>query len=261
MNGFSCAVDSCIPPAGAIGVQRTCGQSFYLCPASLDYGCCPNSFDCGIGECLSKMTASITVTSTGLYSTYTITTMPPYTTVGKATDLNPAVKQPTKTGVDPSSSATVNHSGSGVPLSGITIGGIVAGCVIGVLIFVMGGWCTYRRLRHRGNNDPPGGVPTTNFFDPAASASTRTPGSGSLNRYTQEQGYFPKQPTIPVLNYPIPEGVAEMGEPPATYTQSANWWGAGQVPPSMVQGHDGAVIYEVEGIVPTGKRTKRWSKP
>lgn len=204
------------------------------------------------------MTASITITSTGLYSTYTITTMPPYTTVGKATDSNPAVKQPTITGMGPGSSATGGHSGPGVPpLSGITIGGIVAGCVIGVLVFVLGSWCTYRRLRHRGNNDPPGGVPTTNFFDP--SASTRTPGSGSLNRYTQEHGYFPKQPTIPVLNYPVPEGVAEMGETPASYTQSANWWGAGQVPLSTVQGQDGAVIYEVEATVPTGKRINRWS--
>lgn len=135
----------------------------------------------------------------------------------------------------------------------------MAGCVIGVLIFVLGSWCTCRRLRHRGNNDPPGGVPTTNFFDPAASASSRTPGSST--RYTQEQSYFPKQPTIPVLNYPPPEGVAEMAEPSVPYSQSTNWWGADQVSPAEVHGQDRTIVYEVEGTVPAGGRSNRWSKP
>lgn len=257
-SGFSCAIGSCVPPITAIEVQRTCDSNFHLCPASLDYGCCPNSFDCDVGGCVSTATTPVTIQSTSLGTTYTITTMPPYSTIGKAADSNPTAKHSTIS-VSPSSPATASPLSTGVPLSGIVIGGIVAGCVIGILVFVLVGVCTYRRLRHRGNNDPPGGVPTTNFFDPVAS-SARTPGSGSTTRYTQEQGYFPKQPTVPVLNYPLPQGVAEMAETPVSYSQSANWWGStGQVHHGGTHRQERAAIYEVEGTVPI-KRSNRWSK-
>lgn len=181
--------------------------------------------------------------------------MPLYTTIGKAADSNPTAKQLT---ISASPSTTANPLRPAAPLSGIVIGGIVAGCVIGVLVFVLVGVCTYRRLRNRGNNDPPGGVPTTNFFDPAA-PPTRTPGSGSMNHYTQEQGYFPKQPTVPVLNYPLPEGVAEMAETTVSYSQSKNWWGSvGHMPPGGVTKQQRAAIYEVDGTI--SKRSNRWSK-
>lgn len=173
--------------------------------------------------------------------------MPPYVTVEKAADSNPTAKQPTIASAGSSSSTTAVPVSSGVPLSGIAIGGIVAGCIIGVLIFVLGSWCTYRRLSHRGNNDPPGlGVPTTNFFDPTAPGASRAPGSSS-NRYMQED-YFPKQPTVPGLNYASPEGVAEMAGNPVSYSQGTNWWGAaGQVPPNGAEGQGRTAVYEVRG--------------
>lgn len=156
---------------------------------------------------------------------------------------------------------TESPLGSGVPLSGIAIGGIAAGCVIGVLVFVLAGWCTYRRLKNRGNHDPPGGVGTTNFFDPTATTS-RAPAGGSRYQHgMQEQSYFPKPP-VPVVNYPLshsqasspPEQMAEMPANPASYSHSTNWWGAGQTPP------DTSAVYEVEGTTPPGgRRSKRWS--
>lgn len=187
--------------------------------------------------------------------------------IAKASDINLFAKQPVRTGASPAT-PTESPLGPKKSLSGVVIGGIVAGCVIGILVLVLVVWCAYSRAKSRGNTEPPMGVPTTNFFDPAAGVS-RTPGSGSSTRYhpVVQESYFQKptgsvnhQPTQPVS--PPPEGVVEMGGNPITHLQGrTGWWGeGGQALPEELPGDNRAEVYEVEGTVPAGN-TRRWSKP
>lgn len=251
-NGYTCAIDSCIPPPTATGDHLFCDAGLYLCPANLQYGCCPGGYDCGISEC------SIIGPTAGVSST-----------LAKASALNLLEKNSITT-ASPSSTPTSTPGPNTVSeISPVTIGGIVAGCLVGISIFVFLGWYTYRRVGSRGNNDPPGGVTTTNYYDPTASVS-RTPGSSSSTRYhtvTQDHGYFPKMPfkqkTVPSQALPPQNGVVEMAHNTASYPAQHGQvaWGNGNhnhVPVELPALDRQEPIYEVEGT--KLKSGNRWSR-
>lgn len=276
-DGYTCAIDSCIPPPDSTGGHISCPADSYLCPASLQYGCCPGGNDCGISECFTigqtPYTSTMTITSSTAGSPVTLvsTVVLVSSAHTKASAINLLSKQSVMTAGLSSTPTSTSGPGSVSEISPVTIGGIVAGCLVGIAIFFFLGWYTYRRVGSRGNNDPPGdlGVTTTNYYDPTASVS-RTPGSGSSGRYntvTQEQGYFPKMPfkqkTVPAHVLPPPNGVVEMANNTASHPtqQSQVAWGSGSHnhAPVELPGLDRQEpVYEVEGTAL--KSGNRWSR-
>ncbi|KAI6091753.1 hypothetical protein F4821DRAFT_172549 [Hypoxylon rubiginosum] len=62
--GYICAKQSCEPPAGVTGYSATCPTSYFGCPSSLGYGCCPNGMQCGSKTCYNTTPQTFPVSST-----------------------------------------------------------------------------------------------------------------------------------------------------------------------------------------------------
>jgi hypothetical protein len=62
-EGYVCKTAGvCVPPAG-VSYTYDCSAGYFLCPASLDYGCCPDGMGCGVNQCFSTASSTQTIVS------------------------------------------------------------------------------------------------------------------------------------------------------------------------------------------------------
>ena len=126
--------------------MTSCPASYYLCPSSFNYGCCQSGLGCAANACYvttpSTYTITETVTTTNvdaeittntLTATTVLTPTPP-TALPTSSDPNAVAKFiPTKVDKVLASSAP---SGNGGGLTRAQLGGIIAGAVAMLIIFI-----------------------------------------------------------------------------------------------------------------------------
>lgn len=132
----------------------TCPTGYFLCPASMNYGCCSNGMGCGVSTCYSTSpsttTTTYTTSSDGSAMTITKTSVvtPASQTADASSDGGVAVPNffPTTEAKVEATSAASSSGGGG--LSKGAIGGIVA-AVAALLIAVLAAtFFILKRLRH-----------------------------------------------------------------------------------------------------------------
>ncbi|KAK7947998.1 uncharacterized protein PG986_008884 [Apiospora aurea] len=157
-DNYVCGKDQqCTPPVGQ-GYPQSCPTNYYLCPSSMQYGCCLNGMGCAKGGCYS------TNPSTDVFSTPTVatdsegrvvTSQVTYTTTMTPTPTSVAYNEP---GVVPKLVASTiskipaiqtgqNNSSNSTGLSTAALGGIVAGVVVVLLVVIVAAFIIIRRLR------------------------------------------------------------------------------------------------------------------
>ncbi|KAK4228310.1 hypothetical protein QBC38DRAFT_362125 [Podospora fimiseda] len=153
--GLICADRDCIAPAGVTDLVRSCPNDYFLCPASLNYGCCPNDRGCAVNQCYATepvtttVTGAVMATSDGvtiITTTTAVQVSTPTPPTGVATGEERAAKFiPTSVPKVPASTpSSTSNGGSG--LSGAAIGGIVAGVVVLLIIVLVAAFFIVRRL-------------------------------------------------------------------------------------------------------------------
>lgn len=156
--GLICATNSdCVAPAGVTSIVTSCPNNYFLCPSSLNYGCCPNGRGCAINQCYATEPVTATVTQTlttaaggqVLITTATATQVStPTPPTGVATGDDRAAKFiPTSVPKIPASTPSPNADGGG-GLGGAAIGGIVAGVVVLLIVVVVAAYLILRKLKH-----------------------------------------------------------------------------------------------------------------
>lgn len=161
-DGYLCqTADNCIPPA-SVSYTYECSVGSYLCPAELNYGCCPNGMGCGVNQCFSTepstrttvSVATLTVDGEVERSTTTVTTTIPArtpTTLPRPNDENydPELVKffpPELAKVSPTASPDDDDSGGGGGLSTGALVGIVIGAVAFLIIVLVAAFIIIRHL-------------------------------------------------------------------------------------------------------------------
>ncbi|KAF4983985.1 hypothetical protein FZEAL_739 [Fusarium zealandicum] len=186
-DGYLCqTADNCVPPSGS-PYTYGCPNSQHLCPASLSYGCCPNSMACGVNQCYSTepvtvtTTMVITTTEDGARTTYRTTTI----TVETPTEPSafPTVDSGDDDGVQavfkyfpsaipkvsPTSTASDDGNGKG-GLSTGALAGIVAGSLAFLVIVLVAAFIIIRHL-----NKVVAAVSSSKVSDKSNKSNTRPP--------------------------------------------------------------------------------------
>ncbi|TAQ83139.1 hypothetical protein B7494_g8537 [Chlorociboria aeruginascens] len=141
-------------------MTETCGMNSYLCPASLNYGCCENGMACGLSNCYSTEVVTLTLTST-LTTTdsnsaqHTITTTmltgltPASPTVGATAGAGIISVVPKLYTTAASAIAKISATSTSTPSSGLSksqIGGIIGGACILLFVILFATFLIMRRL-------------------------------------------------------------------------------------------------------------------
>ncbi|KAF6813522.1 hypothetical protein CSOJ01_04544 [Colletotrichum sojae] len=154
--------NNCVPASG-VAYSQSCPASYFLCPASLSYGCCRNGMGCAVSACYSTepstYTRTATITTTDAATQVLTTTV---TTTEVITPSRPTTAPPSNPTVDaenpdqivikfyPSTVAKVQPTGSdddgGDSLTTAQIAGIVAGGVGLLIIVIAAAWIIIRHL-------------------------------------------------------------------------------------------------------------------
>ncbi|KAK6537832.1 hypothetical protein TWF694_010734 [Orbilia ellipsospora] len=115
---------------GDDGTTRFCSASSYLCPASVNYGCCRDGYMCGLTACTPS--AGVNPSSAGAGVVTFTPSGGSSATTEAAYSFNPTEKGGSVT------TSSGSSSGGGGGLSGGAIGGIVGGVVGGVALIAAG---------------------------------------------------------------------------------------------------------------------------
>lgn len=131
---------------------ETCGPNSYLCPASVNFGCCHTGLACGITTCYSTAvetftsTATLTTTKSGVVITYTSKSIERFTPTvpsfpaltGTIPQIKPTVSSSsTGTGTPtPIAIAKTDYVSSGGGLTKPQLDGIIAGAVVFLVIIL-----------------------------------------------------------------------------------------------------------------------------
>ncbi|KXX73840.1 hypothetical protein MMYC01_209992 [Madurella mycetomatis] len=154
--GLICVEDDCAPPAGSSPISSECSTGYFLCPSSLNYGCCMNGMGCARYACYSTdpvtstVIQAITTTSddqvmtTTTTAVTTITPTPPEETPTAWNSNTIAKFIPTSVPKVPANDAS---NGSDGGLSGGALGGIIAGVVVLLIVVVVAAFLVIRRLK------------------------------------------------------------------------------------------------------------------
>jgi len=155
-ESYICGSAGCTVPVG-VSFSETCGVNSYLCPASLNYGCCKNGMGCGLNNCYSTeivtytLTDTITTSEDGHLQTLTTTivtsAVPSAPTPLATTSLSgviPKVGGPTTA---PAIAKTKSSGDSSGGLSKDEIGGIIGGAIVLLLVLLAASFFIIRRLK------------------------------------------------------------------------------------------------------------------
>lgn len=158
--GYICGMSDCTASAGVSSVMTSCPASYYLCPASFNYGCCLTGYGCATNACYvttpstTTYTRAVTTTTAGgqtVTTTRTATTVQtptPPTALPTSSDSNAVAKFiPTSVEkVAATASPSSNVVGGGGGLTTAQLGGIIGGA-IALLVFVgVAAFIVLRRL-------------------------------------------------------------------------------------------------------------------
>jgi hypothetical protein len=140
-------------------VLTSCPASYYLCPASFNYGCCLSGYGCATNACYvtTPSTATYTLTATttnaggqAVTTTRTATTVQtptPPTALPTTSDPGAVAKFiPTSVEKVPATSSPSNNGGGGGGLSTAQLGGIIGGAIAILLFVVVAAFIIIRRL-------------------------------------------------------------------------------------------------------------------
>jgi len=159
--GYICTTrDSCIPPLGATITPMQCPTGYYLCPSTLNYGCCKTGMACAQFACYSTdpVTSTFLETITTTVDDRLVTTVITSFSISTPTAPTFFIEQPNvaakfiPTAVakvpaeTPSNQSDSSDSNGG--LSPGAIGGIIAGVVALLIVVVIAAFLVIRRLRH-----------------------------------------------------------------------------------------------------------------
>ena len=154
-SNYVCGRAGCTPQAG-VSHSETCGANSYLCPESVNFGCCRNGMGCGINNCYSTEIVTLSLTETvvttegnsaqTLLNTVVTTVMPDAPTAGfasKQTGVLPKETAPVELEIS-KTKATRPSSGGGLTKS--QLGGIIGGAVIFLAIILIIAFIIIKRL-------------------------------------------------------------------------------------------------------------------
>jgi len=154
-SNYVCGRAGCTPQAG-ISHSETCGVNSYLCPESVNFGCCRNGMGCGFNNCYSTEMVTLTMTETvittegnnaqTLLNTVITTVSPDAPTAGfasKQTGVLPKETAPIEAAI-PKTKATSTSSGGGLTKS--QLGGIIGGAVILLAIILIIAFIILKRI-------------------------------------------------------------------------------------------------------------------
>ncbi|XXG96381.1 hypothetical protein Hte_002663 [Hypoxylon texense] len=152
--GYICNKKACEPPAGVTGYSATCPTSYFGCPSSLGFGCCPDGMQCGSQTCYNTspqtfpVSATITTTNANGDTITTVVTSTEVITPGgpdaSATASGTGVvavpklipSTVSKLPAIETGSGSNGSSDDGGGLSGGQLGGIVGGAIALLLIII-----------------------------------------------------------------------------------------------------------------------------
>lgn len=156
--GYICGTrGQCIAPAGLSVTDAQCPTGYFLCPSSLNYGCCMSGMGCAPAACYSTapftttVIETVTTTSddeavTTTRAATTVVTPTPPTYLPGTEDGNVIAKFiPTSVPKVPAISPANESDGGG--LSGGALGGIIAGVVVLLIVVIVAAFLIIRRLR------------------------------------------------------------------------------------------------------------------
>ncbi|OLN86702.1 hypothetical protein CCHL11_03839 [Colletotrichum chlorophyti] len=63
-EGYRCERGSNCVPASGVAYSQSCPANYYLCPATLSFGCCRNGLGCAVSACYSTEPSTYVVTTT-----------------------------------------------------------------------------------------------------------------------------------------------------------------------------------------------------
>ncbi|RVD87675.1 uncharacterized protein DFL_001892 [Arthrobotrys flagrans] len=227
---------------GDDGTTRFCSASSYLCPASVEYGCCRDGYACGLLAC----------TPSGILNTPTSRTFGGFTATGgdstptssDATfSFDPATSKggPSTTGSANNNNNDGDDDGDDEGLSGGAIGGIVGGVVGGIALIAAGiVWFCLSKRKSKKTPAPPDG-PKTGPTE--AYTGGPIPPQPQMAQYAQQPDPRyqspPPQHQAPT-GYYQPQGQPQGGYPP--YGQNVSELGGAAMP----YGHKG--VEQPQGI-------------
>ena len=241
--GYTCGRQVCTPPAGATQSQQ-CPSRYYLCPSSLNFGCCATTMGCALNACYATtpstvvFTATYTTTTdaagaarvTTVTSTTVATPSPPTDTANApqsgSTDAYVAKFVPTTTAkaslVAASGSSVIDNNSSGSVLSPGAIGGLIGGLVVLLVAVAVAAFFIIRNVRRTGRE-----VEEAKRLSGSDRAKpvTKTPntGSGSASRPRASMHL----PTPSVINHMEVDDLLQDGPAGAGGTLSSSRMGTG----------------------------------
>jgi len=140
-------------PLTSVSYTQTCEANSYLCPASLNYGCCKIGMACGLNNCYSTAVETYTLVDTFTTTSSGQVEIITSTTVGETTPPTPSAAATTPNNVVPEVTFTPTAIPKTAPSSPSTSGlttpqldGIIAGAVIILVILLIVAFIIIRRL-------------------------------------------------------------------------------------------------------------------
>ncbi|KAF3766201.1 hypothetical protein M406DRAFT_351369 [Cryphonectria parasitica EP155] len=143
-------------------VHKTCPTGYFLCPASMNYGCCETGMGCAVSSCYSTSPSTTTITYTTTTGSHDAAVTVTTTSVSTPTSSPSSVSSSSGDGAvakffpstEPKLAASSSSSGGGSSSSGGhsglskgAIGGIVAGAAVVLVAVLVAAFCIIRQLK------------------------------------------------------------------------------------------------------------------
>ncbi|EPE07753.1 hypothetical protein F503_00475 [Ophiostoma piceae UAMH 11346] len=237
-SGYTCGRQVCTPPAGATQSQQ-CPSKYYLCPSSLNFGCCATTMGCALNACYATTPSTIVFTAT--YTTATDTTgnarittvtsttvetpSPPTDTANAVqsgnTDAFVAKFVPTttaKASLVAASGSSDDNGGGGSGLSPGAIGGLIGGLVALLIAIAVAAFFIIRNVRRTSKEvEEVKRLSGSDKTKPKPTPKMPNTGSGSASKPRASM----HQPTPSVINQMEVDDLLEDGQTVAAATSSS----------------------------------------